>query len=134
MSYIGTNRRNFLASVTAGLGVAGGVAAVPAPKETIAHQSRLPREVWVASITLGDFEPETYQEHIELILKRMAEVAPYRPDIVCLPEVAPFMKLEKRPPLSDVRVADVLKEFDIESFRAQNELAVEMYKTRRIHP
>jgi beta-ureidopropionase len=66
------------------------------------NMNRLPREVWVASITMGDFEPESYQENIELLLDRMKEVVPYQPDIVCLPEVAPFMKLKKRPPIAEV--------------------------------
>lgn len=102
MSNTETSRRGFLASVTTGLGAGAGMAAFPASAQTGAKPSRLPREVWVASITLGDFEPTTYQEHIGLILKRMEEVAPYKPDIVCLPEVAPFMKLKKRPPLAEV--------------------------------
>ncbi len=102
MSHTGTSRRGFLASVTAGLGVTSGMVALPAATGSSVKQSRLPREVWVASITLGDFEPKTYQENIRLILKRMTEVTPYRPDIICLPEVAPFMKLKHRPPLSEV--------------------------------
>lgn len=73
-----------------------------ASEEIGTEVKRLPREVWVASITLEDLEPESYQESIELILKRMEEVEHYQPDIVCLPEIAPFMKLKKRPPIEDV--------------------------------
>ncbi|MFH0759758.1 MAG: carbon-nitrogen hydrolase family protein [Bacteroidota bacterium] len=68
---------------------------------------RLPREVWVASVTLGDIEPHSYQESIELILNRMEEVASYQPDIMCLPEVAPFMRLETRPPIKDVAEEEI---------------------------
>lgn len=67
-----------------------------------ADETKCTDPVWVASISLGKFEPKTYHEQIDLLLKRMEEVAPYQPDIVCLPEIAPFIKARKKPPISEV--------------------------------
>lgn len=63
---------------------------------------KTPPTMWVASITLGQFEPKTYQEQIKLLLKRMEEVTPYNPDIICLPEIAPFIRVRNKPPLAQV--------------------------------
>lgn len=105
-----SNRRTFIKRASAGVGVvsmgagsqilkaADGVEEEGKEKEP----KRLPREVWAASITLGDIRGESYQENIDLILKRMDELSPYHPDIVCMPEVAPFLRLSKRPPIKDV--------------------------------
>ena len=97
------------------------------------HRSR---EVWVASICqvgLGAKDPEGM---VKRVLTRMEEVAPMRPDIVCLPEAFPFVGLEGgRPSASevnvrikhveawaaieslspDVSIPDVLTEFGIET-------------------
>ncbi len=48
--------------------------------------NRLPREVWIAGLTHGGLEAQTYEEMLNKMLKRMEEVVPYQPDIVCLPE------------------------------------------------
>jgi len=100
-----TNRRGFIKNASAGVGVVslgGGHQILKASDVNEKAHKRLPREVWVASITLGDLKGESYEENIELLLERMDEVAPYHPDIVCLPEIAPFIRLSKRPPIEDV--------------------------------
>ena len=103
MKRMDASRRGFLKSASTGLGaasLAGAHQVLGAPSDRV--RGGLARQVWLASITLGDFQPETYQQNIELILGRMEQVVPYKPDIVCLPEIAPFMKLRKRPPLAQV--------------------------------
>lgn len=54
----------------------------------IANKSnRLPREVWVASISLKGLWPEqTIEKRIRDILERMESVFPFEPDVICLPE------------------------------------------------
>ncbi|MFV1964822.1 MAG: nitrilase-related carbon-nitrogen hydrolase [Pirellulaceae bacterium] len=99
-----TNRRGFL-QTSVGLGVAGVAAlgrtrsAVAAPVE---RAKRLPREVWVASLSLHRLEARTHEEMNHKVLKRLEEVEPFQPDVVCLPEVFPFMKTSVRPPLAEV--------------------------------
>lgn len=99
------SRRSFLKkSAAVGLGMVGtsGLAVASHGRtKPIARSDRLPREVWIASVSLEGLEAKTSEEMINKVLKRMEETAPYQPDIVCLPEVFPFMKLSKRPPLSE---------------------------------
>jgi len=100
-----TDRRKFIKKAATGIGlagIAGGHQVIAATGKTGVETNKLPREVWVASVTSEGLEPESYQHNIDLLLNRMGEVAPFHPDIVCLTEVAPFMKLPKRPPLKDV--------------------------------
>jgi len=75
------SRRAFVAA-TAGAGVLASRSSAAPTSAT-----RLPREVWVASIDLKDLYPETSVERrIERTLERMQNVVAFRPDIVCLPE------------------------------------------------
>jgi len=53
----------------------------------IKKRNRLPREVWVAGISLKGLWPEqTIEKRIKDILKRMESVYAFEPDIICLPE------------------------------------------------
>ncbi len=99
-----TNRRSFL-QTTVGLGVAGavGLAATPhAHAAPVPRSERLPREVWVASLSLHSLEAQTHEEMIRKVFQRLEQIKPFQPDVVCLPEVFPFLKLAKTPPLAEV--------------------------------
>lgn len=49
--------------------------------------NRLPREVWVASISLKGLWPEqTIEKRIKDVLERMESLYAFEPDIICLPE------------------------------------------------
>ncbi len=101
-------RRSFLHAATAGAGL--GVLAQAGPVRAAASQpvapdksTRLPREVWVASITQDGMHTGDYRQMIKAILARMEAVVPFQPDIVCLPEAFPFVNLDAdRPPLEEV--------------------------------
>ncbi len=85
----GVSRRNL------GFGLAGawsGLAkAEPgAPRE---GQTRLPREVWVASVGQMNLKAKDPADMCRQMLKRMEETLPLRPDIICTPEVFPFVQL-----------------------------------------
>ncbi len=100
-------RRSFLqaATVGAGLGALVQTSGDAAAQEELARDkaSRLPREVWVASITQEGMRAERYEQMIRAALARMEDVVPFQPDIVCLPEVFPFANLSGgRPPLEEV--------------------------------
>jgi beta-ureidopropionase len=50
-------------------------------------ENRLPREVWVAAISLKGLWPEkTIEKRINDIFERMESVYAYQPDVICLPE------------------------------------------------
>jgi beta-ureidopropionase len=54
---------------------------------TAKKEKRLPREVWVASLSLKGLWPEkTIEKRIKDMLERMEYVYPFEPDIICLPE------------------------------------------------
>ena len=101
------NRKGFLNAAALGIGSTFGSVAFgrPArtPGEVAADRSRkLPREVWIASISQNNLSADTPEEMIGLFLGRMEEVVPLQPDIVCLPEVGPFVNLSvDRPAVRD---------------------------------
>ncbi len=82
-----------------GAGFASGATAAPRP---VARADRLPREVWIATLSQNRMEARNVDEMIRKMLARMEETLPYEPDIICLPEVFPFVNIPgDRPPLEE---------------------------------
>jgi beta-ureidopropionase len=55
--------------------------------KTIKKENRLPREVWVAAISLKGLWPvDTIEKRMKDVLERMESVYAFDPDIICLPE------------------------------------------------
>jgi len=118
-----SSRRQFLARAQhgIGLGIAGGFTAPgeARPQESAASNSldqRLPREVWVASIGQMGLSAQTSGEMCRKMLNRMEEVLSMQPDIICTPEVFPFVGLpgNARQPLQEIaeeRTGPVLDQF-----------------------
>lgn len=53
----------------------------------VTKENRLPREVWVAGISLKGIWPvETIEKRMKDVLERMESVYAFEPDIICLPE------------------------------------------------
>ncbi len=103
------SRRSFLqkSSLGVGIGMAGSSAfniASAGNIKLVDRSSRLPREVWIASITLERLSAQTYEEMIEKVFARMENVLAYQPDIICLPELFATIKLYNvpRPSLDEV--------------------------------
>ena len=101
-------RRNFLKKTSFGFGLAflagarKGTTANPRNKPR-PREKRLPREVWIATISQNRMEAKGFEEMIRRMLSRMEEVVSYQPDIICLPEVFPFDNLSSgRPAVSQV--------------------------------
>lgn len=101
-----TSRRNFLSKTALGVGGAGflhgsvnagGLDPASAPAE---KNKRLPREVWVATLTQYDLRGNTVKELIANTVKVMESVASYTPDVVCLPEAFHVSGLPKSLPVS----------------------------------
>ena len=56
-------------------------------KGLVKKENRLPREVWVAGISLKGLWPEkTIKKRMSDILERMENVYAFEPDLICLPE------------------------------------------------
>ena len=100
-------RRGFLKNASLALGVSILSGSRRATAETkrinpVAKHHRLPREVWIASISQYRLRAKNCDEMIRMIMRRMEEVVTYEPDIVCLPEVFPFSNLSAgTPPLDE---------------------------------
>jgi len=101
------SRRQFVQRTSLSLGVplvaaAGSAQAAPGPMGPMPRTRRLPREVWIASISQNRLEADSVKEMTRKILARMEEVLPFDPDIICLPEVFPFANLSGgRPALAE---------------------------------
>jgi len=81
-------RRNFLKKSAIGLGAVG---ALPATGTSAASSNfnaldRLPREVWIATLTQDGIEGNSLQEILDRAIAKMEFVLPQQPDIICLPE------------------------------------------------
>ena len=102
------SRRGFLSSVSVGLGSTLGAAALGASSRGVGPTAsdparRLPREVWIASITQNKLEAENHEQMTEMLIKRMQELVPLNPDIICLPELGPFANLSSgRPEVGEI--------------------------------
>lgn len=113
-------RRNFLQKTSRGFGL---TVLAGATKGSAANQGvkpkprgeRLPREIWVATISQNRMEAKDYEQMIQKMLGRMEKVVPYQPDIIGLPEVFPFVNLSSgRSKVSDVAevpIGDISRPF-----------------------
>ncbi len=85
------NRRNFLhkTAITAGLSTFGslGMTADAVGNSFDSQNEKLPREVWIASVSQMGMNAESSEEMVEKILQSLSELKTKSPDIVCLPEV-----------------------------------------------
>ena len=84
------SRRNFFgtAAITAGV-TALGTEAVrgQVPAESERPQGRLPREVWIATVSQQGLSANTPQQMAQTVLAIMEKSVACRPDVICLPEV-----------------------------------------------
>lgn len=97
------SRRGFVrnAAIGVGAGVAGTIAGQQARASESAPPNRSKREVWVASLCQHNLNASSSAEMSQKMLKRMEEVLPMQPDIICLPETfhTANIKKELRPKL-----------------------------------
>lgn len=89
-----TSRRNFLkkSAIVSGFAVSGSATLAMDSDVPAAKTEKLPREVWIASFSYSGIGANTPTELNEKSLELLKTVSAYKPDIVCLPEVAPFKK------------------------------------------
>lgn len=107
MKHKDISRRDFIADASkgAGAGVMGVTGLNAASNTTIvpaSKENRLPREVWVASMSLFGLHPErTIEGRIRRMIGRVERIMPYQPDIVCLPEVFQTAWVDEEKPLEE---------------------------------
>jgi beta-ureidopropionase len=66
-------------------------------------RNRLPREVWVAAISLKGLWPEqTIEKRIKDVFARMESVYSFEPDIICLPETFQFSWIKEVKTLEEI--------------------------------
>jgi beta-ureidopropionase len=69
----------------------------------VKKEDRLPREVWVAGISLKGLWPvETIEKRMKDVLERMESVYAFEPDIICLPEEVNQSWVNESKPLEEV--------------------------------
>jgi len=97
------SRRNFIekAAVTAGFTALGSEAIFGKPAEYHQSQEKLPREVWIATVSQHGLSAETPERMAQLILAIMGKSLAYRPDVICLPELFLTTNVTGRLSLSD---------------------------------
>jgi beta-ureidopropionase len=98
-------RRSFLQkSVLGGAGISVIPAQLRAENPPIRSRTdgRLPREVWIASISYAKTSADSYEEMVDTVLEKMEFISHYQPDIICLPELFPFFRIPGSPAVRDV--------------------------------
>jgi len=100
----GVSRRNFLRQTSAGLGA--GIVGLSLPSCVTASGTasrQMARRVSVASVDLKELWPDkTRESRIKRILERMQDVAGYKPDLICLPELVDTSWVDEVVALSDI--------------------------------
>lgn len=90
------SRRNFLGKTVSAAGLTlGSVGLADASQTTENQPSKLPREVWIATVSQMDLNEKISEDMLDLILKILEDAIIYQPDIICLPEVFATSMTEK---------------------------------------
>ena len=115
MESTSVSRRTFLekTAVTAGFTALGAGNLFGQSSAFHVSQEKLPREVWIATVSQHGLSAETPEGMVQMIINILNKGAVYRPDVVCLPEVFMTTYVSKRMTLSektDISV-ELLKEF-----------------------
>jgi predicted amidohydrolase len=67
------------------------------------REKRLPREVWVASMSLKGLWPEkTIERRMKRVLERMENFFPFEPDVICLPETIQMSWVDEKKTLPEI--------------------------------
>ena len=98
-----TARRNFLKRTTLAAASAWGIAstAKSGRAETVPRQERLPREVWIATISQDGMRARDSADMSAQMLEAMAQAATQQPDIICLPETFLVSNVNQTTPLAE---------------------------------
>lgn len=93
------SRRKFLEATTIGATTIGLPGAIIQSEKSNAPDSSI---VNIATVSLMDVEAEDAKEMVQKVLDIMKEIIPYRPDIICLPEIFAYAHTRSPYKLKDV--------------------------------
>ena len=97
------SRRNFLekSAATTGLMAFGAAGISKSSFSQGTATGKLPREVWIATISQMRLAADTPEEMVRLIFSNMEKAIIHQPDIICLPEAFLTANVRKRLTLSE---------------------------------
>lgn len=97
-------RRKFIRNFGFGAGtvLTSSAFANNAVQEGESIDNKLPREVWIATFSLTRVKADNHKEMIDMVLGHMEDIAIYKPDIICLPEIFPFFHISEKISIKDV--------------------------------
>jgi len=98
------SRRQFIQYTSVGAVSAAGSIPYAADNSEGVKIQRLPREVWIGSISLAGVSAIDSKQMIEKTLHLMEGMLTFKPDIICLPESFAFTHLQQR--FSPIEVAE----------------------------
>ncbi len=109
------SRRHFIekATVTASLTALGSASVFGKTSESPAPDDRLPREVWIATVSQHGLNADTSEQMVRSVLAILERSIVYRPDIICLPELFMTTYVRERKPLQEAAdvCGELLKQF-----------------------
>jgi len=95
------SRRMFLERSSAGLGI-GTVASATRVSAAPGEPGRnLPRQIQAATMSMQDLEGRTSEDLLGRVIERMEAITACGPDVICLPEVFPYLRVTEKPPLAE---------------------------------
>jgi len=109
------SRRSFIerTAITAGFTALGAGNLFGQSSGLNTSQEKLPREVWIATVSQHGLSAETPERMVQTVLAILEKSIIYRPDVICLPEVFMTTYVSKRMTLSEKTdiSGEMLKEF-----------------------
>ena len=109
------SRRNFIGTtaLTAGFAALGTETTLGQSSEISKPLGRLPREVWIASLSQHGMSANTSKEMVQKFIELLEQTKEFRPDIICLPEFCMTSYVRERKPLAETAdmSAELLEEF-----------------------
>lgn len=94
------SRRNFMEKTA--LGIGAGLIGFPNTSPPKPKSSRLPREVWIGSVSTMRLRAKNAEDMVQYVLRVMESFIPYEPDIICLPESFAFSNIQQRVKVTDI--------------------------------
>lgn len=90
------SRRQFVSKTALGLGASTlGFSLQETQASPVAPADRLPREVWIGSVSTMGMRAKNARDMTRQVLEVMENMLPYQPDIICLPEIFAYGHLEE---------------------------------------
>lgn len=115
-----STRRDFLqkSALTAGMAALGtaGMAADNTRAKSDARSQKLPREVWIGVVSQMGLRTDTPEKMVNTVLDLMAELTPYNPDIICLPEVFATSNINQRLSMEEAVEASQSALYEVSAF------------------